>query len=380
MDAVIECKNLTHYYGKRLIYEDLSFDVPKGRILGLLGKNGTGKTTTINLLSGYLKPRSGQCLVFGEDVQAMPPLLRQRIGLLIEGHVQYTFMNIEQIERFYAQFYPRWRREAYYELMRRLQVAPGQRISRMSCGQRSQVALGLILAQDPDLLVLDDFSLGLDPGYRRLFVDYLSDYARSGDKTVFLTSHIIQDMERLRAHLAAIIRARPARHAASLYLHRARRLRVDGNRPGPASPHHLARPGGGIHFPATGGTGPAPHRPASALPAAGLRAGGQPGGCLHRTDGEVLRGKGKGERRKEKGEREKGKVKRGKNKSKANGLVALSVGQRPTNRGERREVRVRSKKSSAPICEICGKQNPCHPCTETSRTFAQFASFAFPPI
>ena len=144
MDAVIECKNLTHYYGKRLIYEDLSFDVPKGRILGLLGKNGTGKTTTINLLSGYLKPRSGQCLVFGKDVQAMPPLLRQRIGLLIEGHVQYTFMNIEQIERFYAQFYPRWRREAYYELMHRLQVAPGQRISRMSCGQRSIISTRFI--------------------------------------------------------------------------------------------------------------------------------------------------------------------------------------------------------------------------------------------
>lgn len=67
----------------------------------------------------------------------------------------------------------------------------------MSCGQRSQVALGLILAQNPELLVLDDFSLGLDPGYRRLFVDYLRDYARSEGKTVFLTSHIIQDMERL---------------------------------------------------------------------------------------------------------------------------------------------------------------------------------------
>ena len=196
-EPVIQCRDLTHGYGKRLIYEHLSFDVPRGRILGLLGKNGTGKTTTINLLSGYLKPRGGLCLVFGEDVQAMPPHLRRRIGLLIEGHVQYTFMNIEQIERFYAQFYPRWNRDAYYELMRRLQVAPGQRISRMSCGQRSQVALGLILAQDPELLILDDFSLGLDPGYRRLFVDYLSDYARSGGKTVFLTSHIIQDMERL---------------------------------------------------------------------------------------------------------------------------------------------------------------------------------------
>ena len=197
MSAIIECRNLTHYYGRRLIYRDLSFDVPQGRILGLLGKNGTGKTTTINILSGYLEPRSGECRVFGENIRQMQPLTRRRIGLLIEGHVQYQFMTIEQIERFYAAFYPAWRRDAYYELMRKLQVAPRQRISRMSCGQRSQVALGLILAQDPELLVLDDFSLGLDPGYRRLFVDYLREYAKAEGKTVFLTSHIIQDMERL---------------------------------------------------------------------------------------------------------------------------------------------------------------------------------------
>lgn len=197
MENRIECVDLTHYYGKRLIYEHLSFNVPRGRILGLLGKNGTGKTTTINILSGYLKPRSGKCLIFGEEVQRMAPGLRQHIGLLIEGHVQYQFMNIAQIEKFYASFYPRWKKEAYYELMNKLKVAPGQRISRMSCGQRSQVALGLILAQDPELLVLDDFSLGLDPGYRRLFVDYLREYAIAENKTVFLTSHIIQDMERL---------------------------------------------------------------------------------------------------------------------------------------------------------------------------------------
>lgn len=198
MEQIIECNNLTHYYGKRLIYENLSFTVPKGRILGLLGKNGTGKTTTINILSGYLKPRSGECRIFGQEIQTMAPALRRHIGLLIEGHVQYQFMTITEIEKFYAAFYPgQWKKEAYYELMNKLKVATGQRISRMSCGQRSQVALGLILAQNPELLVLDDFSLGLDPGYRRLFVDYLRDYARSEGKTVFLTSHIIQDMERL---------------------------------------------------------------------------------------------------------------------------------------------------------------------------------------
>ena len=198
MTAILECKHLTHYYGKRKIYEDLSFEVPRGRILGLLGKNGTGKTTTINILSGYLKPRAGECRIFGENIQTMAPALRRNIGLLLEGHVQYQFMNIAQIEKFYSAFYPgQWRKEAYYELMKKLKVAPGQVISRMSNGQRSQVALGLILAQNPELLILDDFSLGLDPGYRRLFSDYLRDYAQAENKTVFLTSHIIQDMERL---------------------------------------------------------------------------------------------------------------------------------------------------------------------------------------
>jgi ABC-2 type transport system ATP-binding protein len=81
--------------------------------------------------------------------------------------------------------------------MSKLKVTPTQKISTMSCGQRSQVALGLILAQNPDLLILDDFSMGLDPGYRRLFIDYLREYAKSENKTIFTTSHIIQDMERL---------------------------------------------------------------------------------------------------------------------------------------------------------------------------------------
>ncbi|MCM1355092.1 MAG: ABC transporter ATP-binding protein [Staphylococcus sp.] len=191
-------KNLTQRYGTgRVIYSDLSFEVPKGRILGLLGKNGTGKTTTINILMGYLRPQKGECRIFGENITGLSPATRARIALLIEGHVQYSFMTIGQIERFYSSFYPKWNRDAYYELMAKLHVSPGQKISSMSCGQRSQVALGLILAQNADLLVLDDFSLGLDPGYRRLFIDYLREFAKAEEKTVFMTSHIIQDLERL---------------------------------------------------------------------------------------------------------------------------------------------------------------------------------------
>lgn len=196
--SVISVRNLTQRYGKgRIIYENLSFEVPKGRILGLLGKNGTGKTTTINILMGFLKPQGGECRIFGEDITAMSPETRSRIALLLEGHVQYSFMTISQIERFYSQFYPKWNKDAYYGLMKKLKVTPDQKISSMSNGQRSQVALGLILAQNADLLVLDDFSLGLDPGYRRLFIEYLRDFVKKEGKTVFMTSHIIQDLERL---------------------------------------------------------------------------------------------------------------------------------------------------------------------------------------
>jgi ABC-2 type transport system ATP-binding protein len=196
-ENVVECKNLTHYYGKKLIYENMSFNIKKGSTFGLLGKNGTGKTTTINILNGFLKPHSGQCLIFGEDSNNITPQTKSRIGFLMEGHIQYGFMNIYQIEKYYSAFFQKWKKEPYFDLMSKLDITDTQKISTMSCGQRSQVALGLILAQDPDLMILDDYSMGLDAGYRRLFLDYLKEYTKAENKTIFITSHIIQDLEEL---------------------------------------------------------------------------------------------------------------------------------------------------------------------------------------
>ncbi|MDR3668540.1 MAG: ABC transporter ATP-binding protein [Ignavibacteriaceae bacterium] len=195
MENVVEVKNLTHYYGKKLVFENFNFEIKSGRIFGLLGKNGTGKTTTINILNGFLKPTSGNCLMFGENSYKLSPQTKAKVGFLIEGHIQYSFMSIKQIEKFYSAFYPKWKKEPYYELMSKLAVTEDQKLSKMSCGQRSQVALGLLLAQDPDLLILDDYSMGLDAGYRRLFLDYLIEYAKAESKTIFITSHIIQDLE-----------------------------------------------------------------------------------------------------------------------------------------------------------------------------------------
>ncbi len=197
MNSVIECRNLTHHYGRKPALKDVSWQLQPGRILGLLGRNGAGKTTTINILNSFLTPSAGRCLLFGEDAHELTPRTKARIGYQIEGHVQYGFFNTRQIERFYSAFYPQWNPAIYYRLMDKLDITPSQRISSMSCGQRSQVALGLILAQQPDLVIFDDYSMGLDPGYRRLFVEVIRDYAADGKRSILLTSHIIQDLEDL---------------------------------------------------------------------------------------------------------------------------------------------------------------------------------------
>ncbi len=196
MNAIITCKGLSHSYGRKEVLKNIDFEVQSGRIFGLLGKNGAGKTTTINILMGFLQPTSGDCSIFGEPSHDITPETRKRIGLLHEGHLQYDFMSIRQVERFYSGFYDRWKSDVYYSLMDRMDVSRDRKLFRLSCGQRSQVALGLILAQDPDLMILDDYSMGLDAGYRRLFLDFLRDFVKDSGRTVLVTSHIVQDLEK----------------------------------------------------------------------------------------------------------------------------------------------------------------------------------------
>ncbi|TYT75158.1 ABC transporter ATP-binding protein [Desulfobotulus mexicanus] len=193
----IEVSKLCHRYKGKSVYEDLSFSVPRGSVCGLLGKNGQGKTTLVNILMGFLKPVSGRCLVLGENSHSLSPSLRKRVGLLHEGHQAYEFMTIAQTEKFFSRWYPDWNRDIFYDLVNRMGLSHRHRVGQMSCGQRSQVVLGVIMAQNPDLLILDDYSMGLDAGYRRLFLDVLHDFVASGDKTVFVTSHIVQDLEQL---------------------------------------------------------------------------------------------------------------------------------------------------------------------------------------
>lgn len=203
---IITINDLHHSYGSKQIYQGLNLNIEPGTIFGLLGKNGVGKSTLINLLMGYLKPQKGECKIFGEHANYLSPETRSRIALLYEGFISYDSMSIEQVEKFFSSFYPRWQRKHFQNLIDLMDVSMHQPLSSLSFGQKSQVILGLLLAQDADLLILDDYSMGLDAGYRRLFVEYLEDYLRGTDKTVLITTHVMSDLENLVDQIAIVDR------------------------------------------------------------------------------------------------------------------------------------------------------------------------------
>jgi len=194
---LIEIKNLSHSYDKKVIYENLNLDIYKGSVFGLLGKNGVGKSTLINILMGYLQPQKGECLIFGEPSHDISPQNKEKIALLHEGFTAYDFLNIKQIEEFFKPFYPLWETEIFYDLIDLMQLNYSQKLSSLSFGQKSQVVLGCLFAQNAELLILDDYSMGLDAGYRRLFINYLKDYIEKKGTTVLITSHVMSDLENL---------------------------------------------------------------------------------------------------------------------------------------------------------------------------------------
>lgn len=203
---IIEIKNLSHSYGKKKIYDGLNLNIKKGSVYGVLGKNGVGKSTLINILMGYLKPKTGECLIFGENSYSLSNANKEKIALLHEGFISYDYMSIEQIESFFAPFYKNWDKKVFYDLVDLMNLEYTQKLSTLSFGQKSQVVLGSLFAQNAELLILDDYSMGLDAGYRRLFIDYLKDYIEQTKKTVLITSHVMSDLVGLIDDIAIVQR------------------------------------------------------------------------------------------------------------------------------------------------------------------------------
>jgi ABC-2 type transport system ATP-binding protein len=201
---VIRMRGLTKYFGPKCAVRDLNLEVPRGCVFAFLGRNGSGKSTTIRMLLGLLRPDRGEASVLGCDSRTLTPAHRARIGYLTEDHQVYGWMTVREAGEFQAAFYPRWNEKIFRGVIGHFGLKPDARVQYLSRGMRAGLCLALTLAPDPELLVLDDPALGLDPVARRSLVESMIYLTRRSDRTIFFSSHHLGDVERVADYLAVL--------------------------------------------------------------------------------------------------------------------------------------------------------------------------------
>ncbi len=206
-EAVIRVDRLTKYFGKKKVLDDVSFTVPRGSVTAFLGRNGSGKTTTLRIVLGLLEPTRGQTTILGHDSQHIPPAVRGAIGYLAENHPLIGWMTVRQSAEFQRSFYPAWRQDIFDTVVEHFALEAKAKASSLSRGQRAGLALALVLATEPELLILDDPALGLDPVARRALLESILFITRDPNRTVLLSSHLLDDIERVADYLLILDRS-----------------------------------------------------------------------------------------------------------------------------------------------------------------------------
>jgi len=201
---VIRTQGLTRYFGNRAAVYELNLEVPRGGVFALLGRNGSGKTTTIRMLLGLLEPTRGRGTILGCDIRALPPEARARIGYLTEEHQVYGWMTVQQCGDFQSHFYPAWNEKVFRGVIGHFGLRPAALVKSLSRGERAGLCLALTLAPEPELLILDDPAMGLDPVARRSLMESMVYLTRRADRTIFFSSHQLPDVERVADYVAVL--------------------------------------------------------------------------------------------------------------------------------------------------------------------------------
>jgi ABC-2 type transport system ATP-binding protein len=203
-DYVIRTRNLTKYFGAKCVVRDINLNVPRGSIYGFLGRNGSGKTTSLRMILGLLAPNWGTSTILGHDSQQLPPEVRARIGYLAEGHPVCGWMRVKDAEAYQSRCYTLWNHELFNSVLEFFRVDPKNRARSLSRGERAGLCLAMVLAPEPDVLVLDDPAIGLDPVARQALLESMVYATRKADRTIIFSSHLLADIERMADHIAVL--------------------------------------------------------------------------------------------------------------------------------------------------------------------------------
>ena len=198
-DAVIEASHLSRVFdGDKIAVNNLSFKVPRGKVFGLLGRNGCGKTTALKMLMGLIHQDKGHAGILGYDMISAPLEIRQRVAYVSQQQQLHNWMSISELCKYMSHFYKKWDQDYAEEIIDNFGLSRISPIGVMSGGEQRKVAVTLALATQPEVLVLDEPAAGMDPISRRELIDSLVDLlTRIEGCTVILSTHILADLERI---------------------------------------------------------------------------------------------------------------------------------------------------------------------------------------
>lgn len=202
--SIIEVNNLTKYYGKARGIVDVSFDVAEGEVFGFIGPNGAGKSTTIRLFCSLIYPTSGTATIFGKDCWKFGPEIRQEIGYLPSEVFYYDRMKVLELLKYSASFYDKDCTKRMYELAEIMELDLKRRIDDLSYGNRKKVGIVQGLLHQPKLIVLDEPTAGLDPLMQRNFFELIREENETRGATIFFSSHILGEVQRMCSRVAII--------------------------------------------------------------------------------------------------------------------------------------------------------------------------------
>ncbi len=205
-DSIIETRALTKRYGRKLALDRLDLAIPRGRVHAIVGANGAGKSTLFRILLGFMPPSAGEARILGKDSQQLTPQDRARIGFVNEEHTLPNWMRVSQVVAMQRHQYGRWNQQAFDGVIGHYHVLPEQKVGQLSRGERAGFNLALALAQGPELLVLDEPTLGLDVVAKRAFLESLLYSNAADDCTVIYCSHQMEEIERVADNLIILER------------------------------------------------------------------------------------------------------------------------------------------------------------------------------
>ncbi|PGK35876.1 sodium ABC transporter ATP-binding protein [Bacillus anthracis] len=203
MENVVELKNVSKTY-KEFSLKNISFNIKKGLVTGFIGANGAGKSTTIKLIMDLIGKDSGEITVFDEDYQKNQISIKERIGFVYDDNIFYEDMTINELKKFIAPAYTKWDENQFQLYIKRFELPINVKIKKMSKGMKMKASLAFALSHHAEFIIMDEPTSGLDPVFRREILDILYDLMVDQDKTIFFSTHITTDLDRIADYIVFI--------------------------------------------------------------------------------------------------------------------------------------------------------------------------------